>query len=336
VGGGATDELEKFLGQAANAARVRINAFEPMAGGAVQDNRLLRAEIEGGAFAGKLDAVLRMDAPSRIAASHGRAGEFAILQRAFAAGVKAPEPLWLCADPSVLGRPFFVMRRIEGQAAGHRLVKDAAERGYGERLAAELGEELAKIHAIPFAPEYSFLPAPAEAPALALVSAYRDFLDDLAEPAPAVEWGLAWLERNAPPKASLALCHRDFRTGNYLVRDGKLAAILDWEFAGPGDPDEDLGWFLAKCWRFGKMELEAGGIGARETFIQAYERKAGRQVDRARLGYWEVMAHARWAVIALQQAERHVSGAEESLELALTAHVVPELELEILERTREG
>ncbi len=54
-----------------------------------------------------------------------------------------------------------------------------------------------------------------------------------------------------------------------------------------------------------------------------------------RLGYWEVMAHVRWAVIALQQAERHASGAQESLELALTAHVVPELELEILDRTRE-
>ena len=59
-------------------------------------------------------------------------------------------------------------------------------------------------------------------------------------------------------------------------------------------------------------------------------------VDRARIGYWEIMAHVRWAVIALQQAERHASGGEDSLELALTAHVVPGLELEILERTREA
>ncbi|MEK7246823.1 MAG: phosphotransferase family protein [Pseudomonadota bacterium] len=348
----ARENLEKFLGQAAKAGRVRVIALDPLAGGAIQDNRLLLAEIEGGAFAGKLDAVLRMDAPSRLAASHDRAAEFAILQCAHRAGVKAPEPLWLCTDSAVLGRPFFVMRRIEGEAFGHRLVKDAAERGFGERLAAELGEELAKIHAIPWPePELAFLAAPARpdrgasfyargdsparAPALALVSTYRDFLDDISEPAPAVEWGLAWLERNAPPPGARAFCHRDFRTGNYLVKDGKLAAVLDWEFAGPGDPDEDLGWFLAKCWRFGKIGLEAGGIGARETFVAAYERHAGRTVERARLGYWEVMAHVRWATIALQQAERHASGAEESLELALTAHVVPELELEILDRTRE-
>ncbi|OHC80388.1 MAG: aminoglycoside phosphotransferase [Rhodospirillales bacterium RIFCSPLOWO2_12_FULL_67_15] len=336
MGEGAPEKLEKFLSQAADAARVRVVALEALSGGAVQDNRLLRAEIEGGAFAGKLDAVLRMDAPSRLPASHDRAAEFAILKRAHAAGVKAPEPLWLCADSAVLGRPFFVMRRIEGEAFGHRLAKDAAERGFGERLVAELGEELAKIHAIPWAaPELAFLTAPSQAPARALVAEYRDFLDDLAEPAPSVEWGLAWLERNAPPRGPLAFCHRDFRTGNYLVKDGRLAAVLDWEFAGPGDPDEDLGWFLAKCWRFGRPEREAGGIGARETFVAAYERNAGRAVDRTRLGYWEVMAHVRWAVIALQQAERHASGAEQSLELALTAHVVPELELEILDRTRE-
>ena len=46
------------------------------------------------------------------------------------------------------------------------------------------------------------------------------------------------------------------------------------------------------------------------------------------------MAHVRWAVIACQQAARHVSGEQLSLELALTQHLVPELELEILIRTQ--
>jgi hypothetical protein len=42
------------------------------------------------------------------------------------------------------------------------------------------------------------------------------------------------------------------------------------------------------------------------------------------------MATVRWVVIALQQAARHWSGAEPSLELALTAHIVPGLELDLL------
>ena len=42
------------------------------------------------------------------------------------------------------------------------------------------------------------------------------------------------------------------------------------------------------------------------------------------------MAAVRWAVIALQQGERHLSGGEESLELALTGLRAPEMELDAL------
>jgi len=45
------------------------------------------------------------------------------------------------------------------------------------------------------------------------------------------------------------------------------------------------------------------------------------------------MAHLRWAVIALEQGYRHISGAEPSLELALTGRLTPELERSILRDT---
>ena len=38
----------------------------------------------------------------------------------------------------------------------------------------------------------------------------------------------------------------------------------------------------------------------------------------------------RWATIALQQAHRHMSGADQSLELALTGRMVPDIELDLL------
>ena len=40
------------------------------------------------------------------------------------------------------------------------------------------------------------------------------------------------------------------------------------------------------------------------------------------------MAHVRWGVLALRQADRHLSGREINLELALTGHLVPELAFE--------
>ena len=102
--------------------------------------------------------------------------------------------------------------------------------------------------------------------------------------------------------------HRDFRTGNYMVDAHGLTAVLDWEFAGRGDPMSDIGWFCAECWRFGKTELEAGGIAPRAVFYEGYQAQSGAQIDDASVRYWEVMAHLRWAVIALEQGHRHLSG----------------------------
>lgn len=294
------------------------------------------AEIEGGPFAGKLAAVVRADPESVPAVSHDRHEEFALLKAAFAAGVTVPEPLWLCDEPTVLERPFFVMRRVGGTAAGHRVVKDAALGGDRNTLARRLGGELARIHSIrPPRSDLSFLDVPTETPALVAVRDYRRFVDEHGEPRPLLELGLAWLERNAPQTETVVLCHRDFRTGNYMVDEGGVTGILDWEFADWGDPLEDIGWFCAKCWRFGAVDRPAGGIGSRDDFCDGYEQVAGYSIDRARIAYWEVMAHMRWAIIALQQARRHLSGEQISIELALTGHIVPELELEILDMTEE-
>ncbi|MEM8744369.1 MAG: phosphotransferase family protein, partial [Pseudomonadota bacterium] len=47
--------------------------------------------------------------------------------------------------------------------------------------------------------------------------------------------------------------------------------------------------------------------------------------------YWEVLAAARWAVVALLQGERHITGGEPSIELLLTGVMAPQMEYEALE-----
>ncbi|WP_374485152.1 phosphotransferase family protein [Zoogloea sp.] len=327
--------LAGFVAQAAGASAADIASAKLLSGGAVQENWLLEIALSGGALSGRLDCVLRCDSPTAgVAISHGRAQEFALLRTVFEAGVTVPEPLWLCDDPAVIGRPFFLMRRIGGTAAGHVLVKDARFGGDRVQLAERLGRELARIHSVqPPQAALDFLPWYEDAPALHSIRLHRDYLDAHHTAYPALEWGLRWLERHAPPRDRMALCHRDFRTGNYMVDEQGLTGILDWEFAGWSDPLEDIGWFCAKCWRFGKLDAEAGGVGAREDFYRGYEQESGRALDREAVRYWEVMAHMNWAMIAIQQAERHCSGRENSLLLALTGHIVPELEWEILNMT---
>lgn len=325
------DTLAAWLAVQAGAERAEITAMHRLSGGAIQENWALDVTCRGGPLDGRHALVVRTDAPSGVAVSLGRPQEFALFRAAFAAGVTVPEPLWQDAEGSVLGKPFFIMRRVSGTAAGHKLAKQTHP-----GLAARLGRELARIHSIrPPRADLDFLGPPPDNLARHWIGEFRAWLDRHDAAHPALEWGLRWLERHAPVPGPPVLCHNDFRTGNYMVEDGGVTGILDWEFAGWGDPLADIGWFCAPCWRFGARDREAGGIGAREDFYRGYEQESGHVLDRGQVHYWEVMATLRWAVIALQQAERHVSGGETNLELALTAHVLPDLELDILEMTRE-
>ncbi|MGE5169471.1 MAG: phosphotransferase family protein, partial [Rudaea sp.] len=281
---------------------------------------------------GRRAFVLRTDAPSRVASSLTRRQEYAVLQVAHAAGVKAPRPLFFCEDQAVIGREFFVMERLPGIAAAHRLTREPALVPDANALAYALGANLAHIHGIrPPVPALDALPPPPADPARATIGACRAHLDALDDAHPALEWGLRWCELHAPATFDVALTHGDYRTGNYLVDDGRLAGVLDWEFAGWGDPRADLGWFTARCWRFAGQEREGGGITDLEPFVAGYASVAGHGISRAELDYWQVVAHLRWAVIALQQARRHLAGGEHSLELALTGRIVHELEYQMLQ-----
>lgn len=325
-----TEGLAAFIREQAGADSVSIRDEKRLAGGAIQENRALDVEIAGGSHAGRHALVLRTEAKSSVPLSQPVASQFAYLALARSAGMTVPEPLWQSDDPAIVGAPFYLMRRLPGEALGNRIVRQGANPALAERL----GRELARLHTIvPSDAAPGFLGAPPTDPAAAGLALYRGFLDAEAMPHPAIEWGLRWLETHPVAPGEIVLCHHDFRTGNYMVEDGNLTGILDWEFAGWADPMEDVAWFCAKCWRFGANALEAGGIADRAPFYAGYEDESGRAIDPAKIRFYEVMAHIRWAAIALHQCARHLSGAEPDLELALIGRRLPELEHEILALT---
>jgi aminoglycoside phosphotransferase (APT) family kinase protein len=323
--------IARFLAARSGAERVEIGALYPLAGGAIQENWAIDAHFQGGRLAGDWQLVLRAAGSSGVPSSLGRIEEFAVLKAAFAAGVTVPEPLFACADPSIFGKAFFIMRRAAGMAAAHRITRDRTLDLMLPGVAERLGQELARIHAIrPPRPDLFFLPPYSETLPPRQIAGFRNYLDCHPAPRPVLEWGMRWLETHLPPPAEPALCHHDFRSGNYLVDGAALSGILDWEFAGWGDPHEDIGWFCSKGWRFARLDREAGGIAERASFYRGYEREAGRAVEPQRVFFWEVMASVRWAVIALQQSDRHILAGERSLDLALTGRRASECELEIL------
>lgn len=323
--------LARFLAAVSGAGAVEISGLTPLQGGAIQENWAVDAHFSGGPLAGDQRLVLRVAAPTGVAASLGRLEEFAVLKAAFAAGVTVPEPLFASDDPDVLGKPFFIMRRVDGMAAAHRITRDPVFEPELPVIAEQLGQELARIHTIrPPRPDLAFLLPYEEAGPARQIAAFRAYLDNHPVPRPVLEWGMRWLETHIPTRTDPVLCHHDFRTGNYILDGANLTGILDWEFAGWGDPHEDIGWFCCKGWRFARLDREAGGIAGRAPFYRGYESGAGRSIDPQRVFFWEVLASVRWAVIALQQSERHTIGGERSLDLALTGRRATECELELL------
>jgi thiamine kinase-like enzyme len=90
-----------------------------------------------------------------------------------------------------------------------------------------------------------------------------------------------------------APCHNDLLTANFM-HDGSRLRILDWEYAGQGDPLFDLA-NLASNTGFGD--------GDEERLLEAYhgspatsDQLAGLRLMRLMAGFWEAM----WAVV--QQA----------------------------------
>jgi aminoglycoside phosphotransferase (APT) family kinase protein len=319
--------LAAFLSAAASAP-AELTALAPIPGGASMATWSIDAVIGGAPQA----LVLRMDLASNMnPAALTRAQEFALLRAAHAGGVLVPRPRWLDPDGAALGRPGFLMDRVAGESIGPRVVRRPELAAARTALVGQMAEQLARIHALDPAPlDFLQRPPPGRSPAQHALDATRALLDSIGVARPALEFGLRWLERRAPACPQPTLVHGDFRIGNLLVGPDGLSAVIDWEFAHVGDPHEDLAWPCLRDWRFGADSLRVGGVGQLEPFIAAYQSASGRAVDRVALRYWEILGNLRWAATCYSQAQRHLSGADPSVEYASLGRRAAEMELEFL------
>jgi aminoglycoside phosphotransferase (APT) family kinase protein len=246
--------------------------------------------------------------------------EFAVLQAAHSAGVKVPKPLQYISD--LAGREAFVMERLQGETIGRRVVRKEELATARERLPVQMADELAKIHAIPTA----HVPFLYEAKLERMV----EELDEVDEPHPAIELGLWWLRENRPAPREPVVVHGDYRIGNLVVGDAGLVGVLDWEFAHLDDPVRDLAFALVRAWRFGVPEKRLGGVGPAEPYVDRYNELTGFDVTAEELDYWELAGNVGWAIGCLTQMQRHLTGQDRSVELAILGRLGVEVEYEIV------
>lgn len=267
-----------------------------------------------------LELVLRRD-PVENQRPENMAQEAAVIRAAGAAGVPVPAIIDSGDADAGLDAPFVIMSRVHGETLPQRNLRDPQVQDNRVALAEDLGRAIAQIQTIPT--DCS--------PSIAFHDDVARFEQDYRAGAllPAMEIGWRWLHENPARRRDPVFVHGDFRHGNLMIADGRLAAVLDWELPHIGDPMEDIGWVSTKAWRFGYPEI-VGGFGPVSALLDGYESVAGWRPDEREVLWWSVFGSIRWGTMCRRQAARTLVGDEDSLELALIGRRVAENEFDVL------
>lgn len=245
-----------------------------------------------------------------------------VIRLAAAHGVPVPSVHWLELDESVLGAPFFVMQRLEGRVPADippYVVEGFVKQATGaERRALQDNTvaAIAKIHAIDLeANDVSFLEFPVKGnTALERHVANQRAYYEWATPdkrSPLIERAFTHLEGNWPNETSTVVTWGDSRIGNvmYSKQGFEPVAILDWEMAGLGTRELDLGW-LAFMHTFFQKIFESMGIEGLSDFLRAsdlaetYQEITGHPIEDLR--WYETYAALRHAIIMSRISDRMV------------------------------
>ncbi len=249
--------------------------------------------------------VARREPPAGLLEPYDLEPQFRTLAAIADTPVRFPRVFWYESDPAVLGAPFYVMEWVGGDvpipaldAQGNSPFGDEGER---LSLGRDFAAILADIHQVDWkAKGLDFLGVPRDGRDAA--ERVVDFWHGYAErsrlaPMPMMTEAFCWLRRNLPSEAPVALLHGDYRTGNFLARDGRITAFLDWELVHLGDPMEDIGWASCRLWRGDSSYV--GYLLSREEFSDWYQAAGGFEFDRARIHFYEVLACVKMAAIML-------------------------------------
>lgn len=238
--------------------------------------------------------------------------------------VPVPAPRWLEPTGDVLGTPFFFMERVEGivppdvmpYTFGGNWFHDAAPEEQ-RRLQDSTVEVIAGLHQIPDAERvFGFLDAREHDGATPLrrhfekTRAWYEWAAGQFARSAQVDRALAWLEANWPAADdpdNVVLSWGDSRIGNILYRDFTPVAVLDWEMAGIGPRELDLGWMVFAHQVFQTLaetfELPGMPDALREYDVRAtYAELTGVEVGD--LTWFKIYSAVIWAVVFMRTGTR--------------------------------
>lgn len=284
------DRLRDYLADRFADETIRIVDYRPLPGGYGKETILFA--VEGAALSGAFVMRRDRDEPTMDNDCHRVAKEFPVIRAAYDQGFPAPEALWVDTEHRLLpGGDFLVMTRAPGASGGS--VHGAAG-SVDAGLVNLLAGSVARLHQLPplrglgdltdgIASDLWDLPIGDVT--RRYIQSIRDlYLREMAMPSPAVLALYGWLLDNVPDAPGRpVLLHGDIGFHNFIVDDGRLSAVVDWEFAHIGDPADDVGY----------VRNTAGSSLDWDAFMAAYRAAGGPDLAEERVRFFQIWGHVR-------------------------------------------
>jgi aminoglycoside phosphotransferase (APT) family kinase protein len=251
-----------------------------------------------------------------LATAHDVVREHRIIAALAPTAVPVPTPVGVCTDESVNGAPFFVMDFVAGTVARDVAAGEALEPHLRARVSESLVDALADIHAVDV-----------DAVGLGDLARRDGYIErqlrrwrsqyeaTRTRDIPAMTKVPEILASSIPPQGPAGIVHGDFRLDNCIVdRDGKVAAVLDWELCTLGDVLADLGLLLVYWAEPGDEDValdspptSVPGFWSRDQMVERYASRSGRDVSG--LDFYIAFASWRLACILEGVHARYQAGA---------------------------
>jgi aminoglycoside phosphotransferase (APT) family kinase protein len=292
------------------------------------------------------DLVLRTQADDHqlfIAPDAPRQAE--VMQRLGRHGIPVPDVVGIERDAAVLGSPFYLMRRVRGRTPSD--VPSWHKRGWIVDLSPTEREllcdnglrALVDLQRVDDPDTARFLNGDAD-PTRTALQRYLDKLAgwydwcraDLIVGRDTLAEALRVILESAPDTDAETVVWGDARIGNMCFDDDlSVVALFDWETAGTGPPDIDLGWWLMferfLCEALGFTRLP--GVPDDDDFVRRYLQFGGTLTGD--ISYYQLLAAFVLSLINNRLARLLM---RDGLDAA-TAHSYPTTSVALIERYLE-
>lgn len=284
------ERLQRYLADRFSDETIRVTDFRALPGGYGKETTLFA--VEGTALSGAFVMRRDRDAPTMDNDCHRVVNEYPVIRAAYERGFPAPEAVWVDTEHKLLpGGDFLIMTRAPGTTGGS---VHGASGKVDSALIDLLAGSVARLHQLPPMRELGDLTngiatelwdLPQQEVTRRYITSIRDlYMAEMVVPSPAVLALYGWLLDNIPASPDQpVLLHGDIGFHNFIVDEGRLSAVVDWEFSHIGDPADDVGY----------VRNTVGNSLDWGEFMAAYRAAGGPDLPEERVRFFQIWGHVR-------------------------------------------